>query len=56
MSWQEVLNKMPASHYWDGMPGTSTYRSMYNQFICHIHTPLVNLKNNFNLEPHRPDV
>lgn len=33
--WQEIVNKTPDSPHWDKKYGTSTYWSMYNQYVCH---------------------
>ena len=35
-TWQEVVDKTPTHTAWNKVYGTSTYWSMYDQFICHL--------------------
>jgi hypothetical protein len=53
-TWQEVVDKTPTHTAWNKVYGTSTYWSMYDQFICHL--TFAWWKPEWHLEPSRPNV
>lgn len=54
-AWVEVVAKTPAHSAWNRSYGTSTYWSMYDQFVCHLYF-VQGWKTPWNLEPSRPNV
>ena len=54
-AWHEFVNKSQTDWSWNKQYG-SVYRSLYNQFICHLYNPATVFKFDYNLESDRPDI